>query len=218
MLESAKTEEDDRTMSLSALPRPCLSTPAHGHKQRCFALSPSPSKVSFILTKNIITNPATSRCLAYLKIKGLDKIIGHTVVKSKWERTKDGDTHIGWVFPVSNTEEPGAEPDPINGAESVRELYEIASTVYSGKYSVPVLWDKNLKTIVNNESSEIIRMLNSEFNDLAENADLYLYPPHLQAQIDEANGWIYSCINNGVYKCGFAKQQEPYEEVISSLL
>ncbi|KAI6706252.1 hypothetical protein NL676_009214 [Syzygium grande] len=245
-------------MSLPSLPRPCLSSPAHGHKQRCFALSPSPSKLTirmarssidevsesgaFVRTPSAFHNfisrdpsspfPAESgryhlyvsfacpwacRCLAYLKIKGLDKIIDHTVVKSKWERTKDGDTHIGWVFPASNTEEPGAGPDPINGAGSVRELYEIASTVYSGKYSVPVLWDKNLKTIVNNESSEIIRMLNSEFNGLAENADLNLYPPHLQAQIDEANRWIYDCINNGVYKCGFAKQQEPYEEAVEKL-
>ncbi|KAF7847887.1 hypothetical protein BT93_L2483 [Corymbia citriodora subsp. variegata] len=82
--------------------------------------------------------PWACRCLAYLKLKGLDKIIGHTVVKSKWGRTKDGDTHTGWVFPASNAEEAGAEPDPINGATSVRELYEIASTIYSGKYSVPV--------------------------------------------------------------------------------
>lgn len=124
--------------------------------------------------------PWACRCLAYLKIKGLDKIIGHTVVKSKWGRTKDGDTHIGWVFPASNADEPGAEPDPIIGAGSVRELYETASPIYSGKYSVPVLWDKELKTIVNNESSEIIRMLNSEFNGLAENPNLDLYPPHLQ--------------------------------------
>lgn len=67
---------------------------------------------------------------------------------------------------------------------------------------------------MNNESAEIIRMFNSEFNDIAENAALDLYPPHLQSLINEANEWIYDGINNGVYQCGFAKKQEPYDEVI----
>lgn len=66
---------------------------------------------------------------------------------------------------------------------------------------------------MNNESSEIIRMFNTEFNDIAENPSLDLYPPQFQAQINEINDWIYSGINNGVYKCGFAKKQEPYDEV-----
>lgn len=76
-----------------------------------------------------------------------------------------------------------------------------------------VLWDKKLKTIVNNESSEIIRRFNTEFNGIAENPSLDLYPPHLQAKIDEINEWTYDAINNGVYKCGFARKQGPYEEV-----
>ncbi|CAI9090541.1 OLC1v1025340C1 [Oldenlandia corymbosa var. corymbosa] len=188
--------------------------------------------------------PWASRCTAYIKIKGLDKVISYTVsnsicfykfkviikieieiisrmhqsVKPKWERTKeDTDEHMGWVFPASNTEEAGADPDPFNGARSVRELYEFASSNYSGKYTVPVLWDKKLNTIVNNESSEIIRMLNTEFNDLAENPALDLYPSHLQAQINEINEWIYDDINNGVYKCGFAKKQEPYDAAVKKL-
>ncbi|KAI8000056.1 Glutathionyl-hydroquinone reductase YqjG [Camellia lanceoleosa] len=161
--------------------------------------------------------PWACRCLAYLNIKGLDKAISFTCVKPKWERTKDTDEHIGWVFPASETEEPGAEPDHLNGAKSIRELYELASTNYSGKYTVPVLWDKKLKTIVSNESAEIIRMFNTEFNDIAENAALDLYPPHLQAQINEINDWIYDGINNGVYKCGFAKKQGPYEEAMKKL-
>lgn len=81
------------------------------------------------------------------------------------------------------------------------------------QFYVQVLWDKKQKTIVNNESSEIIHMLNSEFNDIAENAALDLYPAHLQNQIDEVNEWVYEAINNGVYRCGFAKKQGPYEEV-----
>ncbi|XP_052202394.1 uncharacterized protein LOC127808079 [Diospyros lotus] len=161
--------------------------------------------------------PWASRCLAYLKIKGLDRAISFTSVKSKWGRTKDTDEHMGWVFPASDTEEPGAEPDPLNGAKSIRELYELASTNYSGKYTVPVLWDKKLKTIVNNESSDIIRMFNTEFNDIADNAALDLFPPHLQSQINEINEFIYKGINNGVYKCGFAKKQEPYEEAVKEL-
>ncbi|KAK8915935.1 hypothetical protein KSP39_PZI022994 [Platanthera zijinensis] len=161
--------------------------------------------------------PFACRCLTYLKLKGLEKAITYTAVKPKWERTKETDDYLGWVFPVSSTEEPGADPDPLNGAKSVRELYELASPNYVGKYTVPVLWDKKLKTIVNNESSEIIRMLNTEFNDVAENADLNLYPSHLKSQIDEVNEWVYERISIGVYKCGFAKKQVPYDEAVIQL-
>ncbi|KAL5578534.1 hypothetical protein UlMin_020233 [Ulmus minor] len=161
--------------------------------------------------------PWSSRCLAYLKIKGLEKAISFTSVKSIWERTKQSDEHMGWVFPASDTEQQGAEPDPLNGAKSIRELYELASTNYTGKYTVPVLWDKKLKTIVSNESAEIIRMFNSEFNDIAGSPDLDLYPPHLQAKIDETNEWIYDGINNGVYKCGFARKQGHYDEAVTKL-
>ncbi|XP_016433175.1 uncharacterized protein LOC107759698 isoform X1 [Nicotiana tabacum] len=161
--------------------------------------------------------PWASRCLAYLNIKGLDQAISFTSVKPKWERTKDSDEHMGWVFASSSTEDSGADPDPLNGAKSIRELYELASTNYSGKYTVPVLWDKKLKTIVNNESSDIIRMFNSEFNDIAGNSALDLYPPHLQSQINEINEWIYDGINNGVYRCGFATKQEPYDEAVQKL-
>lgn len=162
--------------------------------------------------------PWASRCLVYLKIKGLDKAIGFTSVKPIWGRTKEGaDDHMGWIFPASDDEEPGAEPDSLNGTKSIRELYELASSNYTGKYTVPVLWDKKLKTIVSNESGEIIRMFNTEFNDIAENAALDLYPPHLQSQINEVNDWVYDGINNGVYRCGFAKKQEPYDEATAKL-
>ncbi|THU53461.1 hypothetical protein C4D60_Mb10t14670 [Musa balbisiana] len=160
--------------------------------------------------------PWASRCLSFVKLKGLDKAISFTAVKPIWERTKESDEHFGWVFP-SSMEEPGAEPDPLNGAKSIRELYELASSNYVGKYTVPVLWDKKLKTIVSNESAEIIRMFNTEFNNIAENADLDLYPSHMQALIDEVNEWIYDTINNGVYKCGFAKKQGPYDEAVEKL-
>uniref|UniRef100_A0A804P1S7 GST N-terminal domain-containing protein n=1 Tax=Zea mays TaxID=4577 RepID=A0A804P1S7_MAIZE len=116
----------------------------------------------------------TTRCLAFLKLKGLDHAIGVTVVKPIFERTKESDEHLGWVFPAAADEEPGAEPNPLNDARSVRELYEIASSNYAGKPTIPVLWDKQLKTVVNNESSEIIRMLNAEFNGIARNPGLDL--------------------------------------------
>ncbi|GMH27736.1 hypothetical protein Nepgr_029579 [Nepenthes gracilis] len=161
--------------------------------------------------------PWASRCFTVLKIKGLEEVISFSVVRSKWGKTKEGEDHSGWVFPASDTEESGAHPDPLNGARSIRALYELASPDYAGKFSVPVLWDKKLKTIVNNESSEIIRMFNSEFNDLAMNAELDLYPSHLRSQIDEINEWVLDRINSGVYKSGFAKSQEDYNEAVKKL-
>lgn len=161
--------------------------------------------------------PWASRCLSYLKLKGLDHAISFTAVRPIWERTKENDEHFGWVFPENSEIEPGAEPDSLNGTRSIRGLYELASTNYAGKYTVPVLWDKKLKTIVSNESSEIIRMLNTEFNDIAKNASLDLYPSQLQAEIDDVNEYVYDTINNGVYKCGFAKKQGPYDEAVEKL-
>ncbi|KAK7317904.1 hypothetical protein RJT34_02515 [Clitoria ternatea] len=161
--------------------------------------------------------PWACRCLSYLYIKGLNKAISFSAVKPIWERTKDTDEYMGWVFPGSKIELPGAEPDPLNGAKSIRELYEIASANYTGKYTVPVLWDKKLKTIVNNESSEIIRMFNTAFNNVADSPTLDLYPANLRAQIDETNDWTYDSINNGVYRCGFAKKQEAYNEAARQL-
>ncbi|KAH9324101.1 hypothetical protein KI387_004279, partial [Taxus chinensis] len=161
--------------------------------------------------------PWASRCYAVLKLKGLDDAISVSSVKPKWERTKGGEDHFGWTFPNTEDEDPGAEPDKLNGTKTIRELYELASSNYSGKFTVPVLWDKMGKTIVNNESSEIIRMLNAEFNDIAKYPDLDLYPPHLHSQIDEINNWIYDPINNGVYRCGFATKQGPYAQAFKEL-
>ena len=83
-----------------------------------------------------------------------------------------------------------------------------------GKYSVPIFWDKKLKTIVSNESSEIVKFLNSEFNEFATNPELDLNPKNLQKKMASVDPWIYDNINNGVYKCGFAKSQEAYNEAI----
>ena len=108
-------------------------------------------------------------------------------------------------------------PDTVNGAKTIRELYEISNDV-EGKYTTPVLWDKKNNCIVNNESSDIIRMFNtgfSKFHGVKESVDIY--PSHLRSQIDETNEWIYHSINNGVYKCGFARSQSAYDEAVDVL-
>ena len=166
--------------------------------------------------------PWATRCLMVLRLKGLDACIGVTIVHPIWQRTRpqnENDTHCGWAFADETTPLPTSAGnrlyavkeshlDPINNAAFVRDLYEMCGDKI-GKYSVPILWDKNTKTIVNNESSEIVRMFTKEFDEWAtgEFAQLDLYPEALRKEIDEVNEWVYSGINNGVYRCGFAKSQ-----------
>lgn len=109
--------------------------------------------------------------------------------------------------------------DPLFGSKFLRELYFRVDPDYSGRFTVPVLWDKQTNTIVNNESSEIIRMLNTEFNHLLpdEFAKLDLYPENLRAEIDDQNDWVYNTVNNGVYKSGFATKQDAYESNVVPL-
>ncbi|KAK9835349.1 hypothetical protein WJX81_004140 [Elliptochloris bilobata] len=175
--------------------------------------------------------PWANRCLAVRNLKGLQDIIGLSVTHPTWQRTRPddpNDEHTGWVF-ASPDDPPftsstgfgsfpphGCIPDKVNGAKSVRELYEKAGDTF-GKYTVPVLWDKKEGTIVNNESAEIVRMFNSAFNDFAKHPELDLYPEPLRKAIDDANAWIYSTINNGVYRCGFAQKQGAYEEAVKEL-
>jgi putative glutathione S-transferase len=164
--------------------------------------------------------PWASRCLAFLNLKGLQHAIGLSVTKAKMAPTKPGvDGHSGWIFPTPGDDsEPGATPDPHNHVRTVRELYEIANPTYTGRYSVPVLWDTRTKQIVSNESSEIIRMFNDEFNDgIAKHPEVNLYPEHLRPAVDDVNGWVYTNINIGVYRCGFSTKQEPYEVAFEAL-
>lgn len=125
----------------------------------------------------------------------------------------------GWRFPTAEELASGADvgtPDELYSLDRIRKLYFKANPEYNGRFTVPVLWDKKLETIVNNESSEIIRMLNTGFNGLIDkkHADIDLYPAELQEAIDEINGWVYDNINNGVYKAGFATSQEVYEKEV----
>ena len=107
--------------------------------------------------------------------------------------------------------------DPVTGARYAHQIYAQAAPDYSGRCSVPVLWDKKARTIVNNESSEIIRMFNSAFDALATKVVPDLYPADLREEIDAVNEIVYNNINNGVYKAGFATSQEAYETVYTAL-
>lgn len=128
----------------------------------------------------------------------------------------------GWRFATADETLPGENttPDPLHpNFTHLRELYFTAEPNYAGRFTVPTLWDKKKQTIVSNESSEIIRMLYTEFDDLLadEYKNVVLYPADLQAQIEETNQWTYDDINNGVYKSGFATTQEAYERNVVQL-
>jgi putative glutathione S-transferase len=118
----------------------------------------------------------------------------------------------GWTF----TPGPCVTGDPINGAETLSQVYVAVDRHYTGRVTVPVLWDKARHTIVSNESSEIIRMFNSAFDGIGAAPDDY-YPAALQAQIDALNERIYREVNNGVYRAGFATTQAAYEEAVVTL-
>ncbi|CAD7700373.1 unnamed protein product [Ostreobium quekettii] len=173
--------------------------------------------------------PWANRCLAVLRMKGLQDSIGLSIVHPTWQYTRPGkDGHSGWAFydpshpPIANVlgfgsfDCDGCIVDSVNGAKFIRDLYEMSNDTL-GKYSVPVLWDKKEKCIVNNESSEILRMFNSKFNKFAENPYLDLCPESLMAKIDEVNDWVLPTINNGVYRCGFAQSQEAYDIAVKEL-
>lgn len=144
--------------------------------------------------------PWASRTLIARKLKRLEDAISVSVVEPFL-----GDQ--GWQF----GDYPGADRDALNGAHYLHEIYTKADPNVSGRATVPVLWDKQRQTIVNNESADIVRMLNSGFGRLAD--DTYdLYPEALRAEIDALNDRIYPRLNNGVYRAGFATTQEAYEE------
>ncbi|HEX3438707.1 MAG TPA: glutathione S-transferase family protein [Pseudolabrys sp.] len=149
--------------------------------------------------------PWAHRTIIYRKLKALENVISLSVVSP--DMLKDG-----WTF---NKDE-GSTGDAVNGKSKLSEIYVLADPRYTGRVSVPVLWDKQTKTIVNNESSEIIRMLNSAF-DAFTNVHTDYYPQALRARIDKLNELVYPNINNGVYRTGFATSQAAYEEAFHNL-
>lgn len=149
--------------------------------------------------------PWACRTLIFRKLKKLEDIISLSIVDPV---VRDQ----GWAF----SENSDCIPDVVNNKNYLYEIYTLADPEYTGRVTVPVLWDKKTYTIVNNESSDIIRMLNSEFNDFSEKTPDY-YPEKLRKEIDKMNDFIYENINNGVYKCGFATTQSAYDNAYDAL-
>ena len=138
--------------------------------------------------------PWCHRTMIYRVLKRLENLISISYVEPLM-------LEQGWTF---------AAPEPITGARFIYEIYQQADPLYTGRATVPVLWDKETHGIVNNESSDIIRMLNSEFDELTHELTSF-YPESLAAEIDEVNSRVYDLINNGVYRAGFATTQAAYE-------
>ena len=138
-------------------------------------------------------------------LKGLEEIIPVSV--THWLMREQG-----WTFEAGE----GVVSDPHNNVSAMHELYTRADATYTGRASVPVLWDQHTQTIVNNESSDIIRMLNSAFDAQGARPGDY-YPAPLRGEIDAVNQRIYETVNNGVYRCGFAATQSAYDEAVSPL-
>lgn len=149
--------------------------------------------------------PWAHRTLIFRALKGLEDIISLSVVH--WYMAENG-----WTFEAGH----GVIPDNVNDAEFMYQVYTNAKPDYSGRVTVPVLWDKKTGTIVSNESSEIIRMFNCAFDGIGA-LDGDYYPKNLRTQIDELNDRIYNTLNNGVYRCGFATTQSAYEAAINPL-
>jgi len=150
--------------------------------------------------------PWAHRTLIFRKLKGLEDMISVSAVHPLMHEN-------GWTF----QDGPGVIADPIFNADYMYQIYTAAQSDYTGRVTVPVLWDKKKNTIVSNESSEIIRMFNSAFDEVGANKDVNFLPEDLRGKIDELNDFIYPNINNGVYKSGFATTQEAYDEAVIDL-
>ena len=149
--------------------------------------------------------PWAHRTLIVRALMGLENAISLSVVDPRM-----GDS--GWRF----GDYPGSTPDPVNGADYLHQVYTRANSDYTGRATVPVLWDREKGTIVNNESAEIIRMFNDGFRAIgAKGQDLY--PSAHRRAIDAINATVYAPVNNGVYRSGFARSQEAYEEAFAAL-
>ena len=150
--------------------------------------------------------PWAHRTLIFRKLKNLEPLIDISITDAKMP------DETGWSFTGTS----GSTGDSLNGKDYLWQIYALADPAYSGRVTVPVLWDKQQGVIVSNESSEIIRMFNSAFNGLTGNEDDY-YPEPLRQRIDALNTRIYDTVNNGVYKAGFATTQEAYDEAVAAL-
>lgn len=149
--------------------------------------------------------PWAHRTLIFRAIKGLEQAISVSVVNPFMGNE-------GWTFDAGE----GVVADSVNHTDHVHQLYTLTQPDYTGRVTIPILWDKQNKVIVNNESSEIIRMLNSAFDSVGAQKGDY-YPESLRTQIDEINDFVYPRVNNGVYRAGFATTQPAYEQAVTEL-
>jgi len=152
--------------------------------------------------------PWAHRTIIYRSLKGLKDAVSMSFCLPFFGKD-------GWVY-EARPEYPDCTDDQVNGFRYLWQVYVASDPAYTGKCTIPTLWDKQTRKIVNNESSEIIRMLNSEFVGVAGN-DEDFYPEPLRAEIDALNDFIYANVNNGVYRCGFARTQAAYEEAYDAL-
>ena len=149
--------------------------------------------------------PWAHRTVIFRKLKGLEDIVGLTIVHPHMLEN-------GWEI----RDDAGNSIDPLHGRQFLHQVYTSVVPDMTGRVTVPVLWDKHTNTIVSNESSEIIRMFNSAFNEVTGNTDDY-YPEDLRSEIDEVNDRVYHTVNNGVYLNGFATTQDAYEKAFAEL-
>jgi len=150
--------------------------------------------------------PWAHRAMIFRALKGLEDVISVSVVH--WIMAENG-----WTFEDGE----GVVPDPVIGADYLYQVYQHADSNFSGRVTVPILWDLQRNTIVSNESSEIIRMFNSAFDAFAKNPEADFYPAPLQAEIGTVNERIYHTLNNGVYRSGFATSQDAYNAAVTEL-
>ena len=146
--------------------------------------------------------PWAYRTILYRSIKGLTDLISIS-------HTQPAAGPEGWTF--------GTQPEALLGAVHMHDVYTAADADFTGRCTVPVLWDKQTQTIVNNESADIIRMLNTAFDGFAGVSEADYYPVELREDIDSLNEQIYTAVNNGVYRCGFAQSQSAYDAAFDAL-
>ena len=152
--------------------------------------------------------PWAHRAIIVRRLKGLENAIGMTAVDPI------RDEH-GWRF--GDGDPANGEPDPLHGWTYLKEGYVATAPDFDARVTVPVIWDTATDRVVNNESSDVIRMLNAAFDEHASQPELDLYPVALRDEIDSINEWVYETVNNGVYRCGFATTQTAFEDAFDAL-
>ncbi len=154
--------------------------------------------------------PWAHRTLIFRKLKGLEQIVSVSSVHYHMAEN-------GWEFRPTDIAGDTADGDPLYGLDYAHQLYTKAKPDYTGRVTVPILWDRERQTIVSNESAEIIRMFNGAFDEVGGNPVVDFYPEALRGEIDRINAEVYDRVNNGVYKAGFATQQAAYDEAFTKL-